>query len=425
MSTNLENKKTWLAGKLNQRIIKTFIRMMPLTLSGLLLMYGVYHFGSQAQQQQLSPSERAESDRRRSSEAETKGLAEPFKGVTTNGTVTPNLFAVRSTGVSTAPVRRAAETFLGSLASEQRAKTMFAVDDSEWRNWMNQHFYVRQGVGFLEMTEAQREAAFGLLRASLSAKGLKQTRDIMRLNHTLGELNNNFDEYGEGRYWLTLMGAPSDKEPWGWQLDGHHLIVNYFVMGDQVVMTPTFMGSEPVTAFAGKYKGTTVMQVEQNRGLAMIKALDEAQRRKAIVEVSKTGNNNVSEAYKDNVVLDYAGIRAAELTTKQKKQLLDLIGEHVGNMTEAHARVKMDEVRRHLDETRFAWIGGTAPDSVFYYRIHSPVILIEFDHQTPIALRHLERGKPTREHIHSIVRTPNGNDYGKDLLRQHYEQHKH
>ena len=133
----------------------------------------------------------------------------------------------------------------------------------------------------------------------------------------------------------------------------------------------------------------------------------------------------MSEAYKDNVVLDYAGIRAGELTSKQKQQLLDLIGEHVGNIRDSHAQVKMDEVRRHLDETRFAWIGGTEPNSVFYYRIHSPVILIEFDHQTPIALRNLERGKPTREHVHSIVRTPNGNDYGKDLLRQHYEQHAH
>jgi hypothetical protein len=101
------------------------------------------------------------------------------------------------------------------------------VDDPEWRKWMNQHFYVRQGVSFMEMTERQREAAFGLLRASLSAKGLKLSHDIMRLNYTLGELNNdNFEEYGEGRYWVTVMGAPSDNEQWGWQLDGHHLIIN-------------------------------------------------------------------------------------------------------------------------------------------------------------------------------------------------------
>jgi hypothetical protein len=387
---------------------------------GLLIISGI------ALHAQQPPGDGGERFRRMSKEAEERGLAEPFKGVTTDGKVVGGLFPVRSTGVSTEPVRKAAEAFLAALTPEQRGKTVFSADDPEWRKWMNQHFYIRQGTSFDEMTEAQREAAFGLLRASLSAKGLKQSRDIMRLNHTLGELNmNNFEEYGEWLYWITVMGTPSEKEPWGWQLDGHHLVINYFVLGDQVVMTPTFMGSEPVRATSGRYKGTEVMQDEQNRGLTLIKSLDEAQRKKAIIEVSKTGNNNVGEAFKDNIVLDYAGIRAAELTTRQKGQLVDLIGEYVRNMREGHAKVKMEEVRRHLDETRFAWIGGMEPDSVFYYRIQSPVILIEFDHQRPIALRHLERGKPTREHIHSVVRTPNGNDYGKDLLRQHYEKHKH
>jgi len=33
--------------------------------------------------------------------------------------------------------------------------------------------------------------------------------------------------------------------------------------------------------------------------------------------------------------------------------------------------------------------------------------------------------KPNRQHIHCVVRTPNGNDYGKDILRQHYQAHPH
>src|SRR5580700_3502130 len=111
--------------------------------------------------------------RQMSRDAETKGLAEPFKGITTNGAVEPGLFSIRSTGVSTEPVRKAAESFLAALTKEQRDKTMFPVDDPEWRKWMNQHFYIRQGVSFLEMSDAQRQAAFGLFKASLSAKGLK------------------------------------------------------------------------------------------------------------------------------------------------------------------------------------------------------------------------------------------------------------
>src|ERR1700682_3279031 len=372
--------------------------------------------------------DRAAQFRRMSEEAEKRAVARPVKGIPTDGHVIPGLFAIRSTGVSTEPVRKAADALLAVLTKEQRDKTMFPVDDPEWRKWMNQDFYVRQGVSFLEMSETQREAAFVLLRVSLSAKGLKQTRDIMRLNHTLGELNNNdFERYGEFRYYITMMGKPSAKEPWGWQLDGHHAIINYFVLGDQVVMTPFFAGSEPVIASSGKYKGTVVLQDEQNNGLKMIHALTDAQRKKAVLDFSKTGNSNLTEAFKDNVVLDYAGVRVSEFTPAQRQQLLDLIAQYVDNMDDGHARVKMDEVRRHLDNTWFAWIGGADPESVFYYRIHSPVILIEFDHQRTANLRHLAAAPhgPHHQHIHVVVRTPNGNDYGKDLLRQHYQQSPH
>ena len=369
----------------------------------------------------------AERYREMSAEFERQGLAEPFKGITTNGNVENGLFPIRSTGVSTEPVRKAAEAFFAALTAEQRAKTMFPVDDPEWRKWMNQHFYVRQGVSLKEMTEAQREAAFSLMRASLSAKGTKLTRDIMHLNETLAELSNDHEFLGEWLYYITVMGKPSATEPWGWQLDGHHAIINYFVLGDQVVMTPYFAGSEPVIATSGKYKGTEILQDEQNRGFAMLEALTEAQRKKAILNFSKTGNNNLTEAFKDNVVLDYAGVRVSELSAAQRRQIVDLVDLYVSNMDDGHARVKMDEVKKHLDNTWFAWIGGSGADSVFYYRIHSPVILIEFDHQRPANLAKFasDPNQPTRQHIHVVVRTPNGNDYGKDLLREHYERSPH
>lgn len=92
-------------------------------------------------------------------------------------------------------------------------------------------------------------------------------------------------------------------------------------------------------------------------------------------------------------------------------------------MKDGHAAVKLNEVRAHLDKTYFAWTGAVDANAVFYYRIHSPVIFIEFDHQGPIALQG-SRQTPTRRHVHTVVRTPNGNDYGKDLLRRHYQKFK-
>ena len=395
---------------------------------GLMAALGVALAAGQAQAPQTPTREDyLKRSREFSAGMEKKGLADPFKGLTTNGTVVPNLFQVRSTGVSTAPVRIAAAALLKSLDEPQRRKAMFKENDAEWRKWANQHVYFRAGVSFEEMTAPQREAAFRMLEASLSAKGLTLTRDIMRLNETLGELNgNNFVEYGEWKYWISVMGEPSATEPWGWQLDGHHLNLNYFVLGDQVVMTPAFWGSEPTVARSGKYAGTSILQDEQGRGLQMIRALTPEQQKQAIVQTSKTGNNILAQAFSDNVVLDYAGVRASSFSPAQKKQFLDLIGLYVGNLRDGHARVHLSDVERHLDATYFAWIGGTEDNSVFYYRVHSPVILIEFDHETPVNLRHLyPDGRPYREHVHSVVRTPNGNDYGKDLLRLHYQQHPH
>ena len=388
------------------------------------ILIGFVLVGKAVQQSRVDLQERF---RRMSDEYEAEGLAEKYTGVTTHGAPAEGLFGIHSTGVSTEPIQRAAKDFLGSLTSEQVAKTVFPVDDPEWRKWMNQHFYIRQGMGFDEMQEVQRNAAFGLLRESLSARGLKLTRDIMKLNHTLGELNgDNFVEYGEWLYWITIMGEPSSTEPWGWQLDGHHAIINYFVLGDQVVMTPFFVGSEPVIAETGKYMGTSIMQVEQNRGLAMLRALSEGQQEQAVIQVSKTGNDNLGEAFKDNIVLDYAGVPVASWSDTQKDQLLELIELYIGNLRDGHARVRMEEVTAHLNDTFFAWIGGTDDEAVFYYRIHSPVILIEFDHQQPAGLRHLfSSDLPIREHVHAVIRTPNGNDYGKDLLRQHYKAHPH
>ena len=189
-------------------------------------------------------AEFAERTRAFSARMEARGLADAFVGVTTDGNVVPGLYPITSTGIDTAPAVEAASEFLRALTSDQRQNVQFDVDDIEWRKWANMHAYFRQGISFEDMSESQHAAAWRMLDASLSSKGLALVRDIMRLNETLGELNDdNFVEYGEHKYWLTVMGTPSAEEPWGWQLDGHHLIINTFVLGDQVIMTPAFWGS--------------------------------------------------------------------------------------------------------------------------------------------------------------------------------------
>lgn len=361
-------------------------------------------------------------------EREIKSLAEPYVGVTTSEGKVAGLFPIKSTGVSTVPMVEAANAFLAALSPNQQLRTVFSVEDPEWRRWCNvdNGIYVRQGVSLQEMDAPQRVAARNLMRATLSAKGLALADAIRKTDETLRELNSDNLSYGEELYFFTVMGLPSPTEPWGWQIDGHHLIINAFVLGDQVVMTPTFLGGEPVHTTTGKHAGNVILQDEQNQGLTLMRALKPDQQAAATLSPTKTRNSIQAEAFKDNAVVNYAGVSAATFSSAQKSQLKELVALFVNNQSEGQARVRMEKVTAHLDETWFAWVGGTAEDSVFYYRIHSPVVLIEFDHQMPVGTRMINpSGKVTRDHIHVIIRTPNGNDYGRDLLRQHLESHPH
>lgn len=362
-------------------------------------------------------------------------LAQPFIGLTAEGAPRPGLFSIEKTGVSTEPLRATAQAFLQALSPEQRAQALLPIDAQEWRRWYNVHMtLMRHGVCLAEMTSEQREAAFGLLHAGLSEAGYALARDIMRLNQVLGDITGRHEDFNEELYWLSIFGEPSAEAPWGWQIDGHHLNLNYFVLGDQVVMTPAFMGSEPVFARSGPYAGTRVLLAQQQAGLDLVRSLDSGQKSRAVIGEAPLPDI-LAGAFRDNLVLGYQGIAAADMTSTQQALLLRAVEAYTGCLRPGHAAVRLEEVRRYLPETRFAWAGEMeeGPASTFYYRIHSPVILIEFDHPSISPIRPevaatlkdgdtLGAGRHTQNHVHTIVRTPNGNDYGRDLLRQHYER---
>lgn len=361
--------------------------------------------------------------------------AVPYVGVTHDGHLIEGLYSITDEGQSNSALVRAAVDFLAALTAEQRSRVLSSVDDSEWRRWSNMRPYIRDGVGFFEMTEGQRDLALGLMRAALSEQGFETSRDIMRLNETLAELSGDYALVDEWFYWMTVMGEPSDTEPWGWQIDGHHLVINYFVLGNQVVMSPVFMGSEPAIAEAGIYEGTAVLVQERAKAHALYSSLSERQRALAFVPLEDLPpppginfSRTAIEVLGDNAVVPYRGIRSDGLSEDQRDMLVGIIEAFIANNRAGHARARMREILAHIDETYFAWNSWDAslgPDDLFFFRIQSPVVIIEFDHQGTIAIPGEPQDMPIRQHVHTIVRTPNGNDYGKALLRQHYELHPH
>ncbi len=343
-------------------------------------------------------------------------LEDQFKGITADGAPVPDLFPLCSTGVSTQPLIDRVNDFLASLDDAQRQAVTFPVDSEVWRHWSNIHRNVmRHGLCLADLTERQRELVYRIMQTGLGAKAYETARNAMRLNEHLAELTGLPDEFGELFYWISVFGTPSATEPWGFQIDGHHCNINCFVTGDQIVLTPMLLGSEPVLAESGIYKGTTVLREEEARGSDFMGLLTPAQRSLATIGYDLPFDGYAS-GFKDNVVIPRDGLPACDMAANQRAALCELIRLYTARLPPAHAKLRFDEVIRHLDKTVFAWIGQFGPVAPFYYRIYSPVIFIEFYHQPGVALP--DTGY-SRRHAHAMVRTPNGNDYGRALLRQH------
>ncbi|MER7841060.1 DUF3500 domain-containing protein [Streptomyces sp. NPDC096040] len=352
-----------------------------------------------------------------------ESLTEEFFGLTTDGKRIDDLFTIHSTKVDTAPVISAANAFLAGLTDTQKSATRFTIHSTEWRLWSNVDSYTRQGVSLADLSATQKDLGTALLKAALSADGLETTEKIRKINQAAGEAIGNTKSFNEDAYYWTLMGTPSATEPWGFQFDGHHLVINYFVLGDQVVMSPCFWGSEPTTMEIDG-ETVTVCHEEVLASLAFVNSLTAEQQSVAIASATKTNESMKAGAFSDNAVQAYEGIRGKALTRVQKQKLLGVVEAFTGRARADAARVRLAEVRSRLDDTYVTWAGGTGADDAFYVRVHSPVVWVEVDCQGPGPLAGAygasQGSGPTQMHVHSVIRTPNGNDYGKELIRRHY-----
>jgi len=346
--------------------------------------------------------------------------ARPFVGVRRLADPNPpRHFPLQPTGVSTAPMVDAAQAFLASLSLEQRYGCLCGIESDVYRSWCNFHsFLFRRGACLQLLSEPQRDLALALLRESMGEYGFETARNVMRLNEYLGEFTGRPEEFGQWYYWLSIMGVPSPTEPWGFQLDGHHLNINCFVLGDQVVLTPTFMGSEPVSADDGPYAGTRLFAQEEARALRLIESLTPEQVAQTVVG-TELPFDVFGHAFNDDYVVPDEGLSAAAMSSAQRELLADVIRIYVSRERAGQAELRLAEVLAHLDDTRFTWIGGWEGESPFYYRVDNPAIVIEFVHQPGVMFAN---DLPSRRQAHTLVRTPNGNDYGKSLLRQYYER---
>ncbi|MEV6967413.1 DUF3500 domain-containing protein [Hamadaea sp. NPDC051192] len=354
---------------------------------------------------------------------------EPFVGITSDGRVRENLYALPEDDSAGPEPAVAAHRLLDLLDDEQRRRVAYAMDANEWRAWSNPEFVIhRVGLRLEDLGDKAVAAVLDVVRASLSAEGYERVCTAMSLNGYLGELVDLPTVMNERSYWFSLFGTPDAREPWGWQLFGHHVAVNFVSVGGRHVIAPVFLGAEPAQRDDTR---PPLFDHRERTALRLAGSLNERQRSQAIVyasvldpampagRVHPADERHVAGAFRDNRVVAYEGIRAGDLDDEQRDLLRELAADFLLLLTPAQRDRTLAEFDACLTETWFSWYGATDGTQPFYFRIHSPVMLAELDHHAGVWLANR---LPARFHVHTTLRHPNGNDYGRALLARWRER---
>ncbi|MGA3189651.1 MAG: DUF3500 domain-containing protein [Bryobacteraceae bacterium] len=350
-------------------------------------------------------------------------------------------FSLEIATAQTAKIVKAANSFLSTLDEKQRQSVLFAFNDEEQRKrWSNFPITIvpRMGISFKDMNPAQTSAAMALLSSVLSPRGLEKVQQIMDGDEALkaAEANGrgggrgpggppngpggpppNGDGRGRGPgggllfgkdlYFFSILGTPSEKNPWMLQFGGHHLALNITIVGERGILTPTLTGAQPALY---TLNGKTVRPLgqESDKALALLNALDEKQRKQAILSFRMA--DLVLGPGQDGKTIQPEGLKASSMNEKQRAMLIDIVAEWAGIVHESEAAARMTELKADLNETWFAWSGpvtaATGGNIAAYYRIQGPHLVIEY---APQGLG----GDPSL-HVHTMYRDPT-NDYGRGL----------
>ena len=343
-------------------------------------------------------------------------LAAVFLAVAAN--VAPAHDGPHASAASATRMRVAAERVLAALPPATRDKVGKPFDDRDRTDW---HYTPRSrnGVALKELDAQGRDAVHALLKQALSATGYRKVVNIVELELVLRELETFGLMRDPERYHLTIYGTPSATAAWGWRFEGHHVSLNFTIGGDSIAVdAPSFLGANPAKVPRGPKAGLRVLAAEEDEARALLTSLTEAQRGEAVFEARTYGDIVTSNAAKVDP-LQAVGLSAAAMTETQRAQLLKLVEVYAATFEPTLAQARMARVGEGgVDNIRFGWAGSTERGRQHYYRVQGPLFLIEYD-----------ASQDGGNHVHTVWRDFTG-DFGRDLLREHYENakgtpHKH
>lgn len=307
-------------------------------------------------------------------------------------------------------VRTAALAFLESLDEERSALARIPFHSPERENW---HYVPtsRKGLALAEMNDSQKNAAVTLANAVFSETGALKAAQIIALESILAELENAPDFRDPEQYSVSVFGSPGAETGWGFRFEGHHLSSNITIVGDDVSLTPSFMGANPAEVQNGEMKGQRVLANEEDLARSLVVSLVKAGKTKVIFS-QRPPREIITGQDREASALETVGIAAIELSNPEKAQLIEIVALYTGRYREEFAESDLERMTgAGLNKVHFAWAGGYAKGEPFYYRIQGPTFLIE--------ACNVQNGA---NHLHTVWRDFE-NDFGRDLLRDHLENH--
>jgi hypothetical protein len=336
---------------------------------------------------------------------------------------------------ATSHIVSSANAFLSTLDEKQRQSVMFAFDDAKQRvRWSNlpTAMVPRAGLSMGQLSAAQRSAAMALLASTLSKRGLEKVQQIMDGDEVLKQTDGGNGPgpagrgpggrgqggpgpggrgpgggpmFGRDLYYISILGTPSERDPWMLQFGGHHLALNITIAGEHGVLTPSLTAAQPAL-YTLNGKTVRPLGAENDKAFTLLNALDDNQRKQAILNYKVA--DLVLGPGEDGKTIQPEGLKASQMNEKQRAMLLDLVSEWAAIVNESAAAARMAEIKAGINDTWFAWSGSTTAvpghNGTAYFRVQGPALVIEF---SPQAL-----GGDLTLHVHTMYRDPT-NDYGK------------
>jgi hypothetical protein len=304
---------------------------------------------------------------------------------------------------------RAASGFLASLDEAKRGRASFPLDDARRKDW---HYIPRErpGLALGDLDEAQRKGMRALLEAALSDEGLKKVDGVFLLEGVLREIESS-PMRDPGHYMVSIFGQPAPDQPWGWRLEGHHLSLNFLLVGGRVAVTPFFLGANPEKVESGPHAGLRVLEPEEDLSRSLAKSLD-AEQRAVGVRTDQAPADVILGPGRAASLLSPPGISGEKLREDQRALLAKIAELYPGDLRPSVASEAIDHVRGTPGaELHFLWIGGLEPGEPHYWRVQGKHFAIELDNV---------QGGAT--HVHTLWRDLD-DDFGEDVLKRHYEEH--